>query len=98
MIPNEQIQNYLAKSGDDELATGKKAVHPEHGFCIYDCNNEALVLIQVYGNGEFWDQWAEIKAQELGVNKIMFATKRSPKAYCRKYGYKIVGHVLEREL
>ena len=92
------IQDYLDRSGDDEVASGNIASHPTNGWCIWHVLKDKFVLIQVYGNGEFWDNWAERMAKTKQCKSIVFATKRSPKAFVRKYKYKVIGHILEREL
>lgn len=94
----DNLQDYLDRSGDTELMSGNAEVHKEHGFCIWQLHEGNVHLIQVYGNGAYWNTWAENKAKELGVNKIVFATKRNPEGFCRKYKYKVIGHILERSL
>ena len=92
------VEDYLSRSGDTEIANGNVETHPENGFCIWQETENHLYLVQVYGNGKYWDKWAESKAKKLGLNKILFATKRNPDGFCRKYKYKVIGHILERSI
>ena len=88
-------RDYFNRSGDTELGVGWKEEN-EHGFCVWRMQDDKLILVNVYGNGTFWDSWATAKAKELEVDTISFATKRKPAALIRKYGYKITGTILER--
>jgi hypothetical protein len=95
-VPSEfEISDYLERSGDDCIANGNTE-HSKEGFCIWNTLEDKLILIQVYGNGEYWNEWATNKAKELGKDKIMFATKRNPASFIRKYEYIITGYILER--
>jgi len=96
VIPHEWVEEYLRKSGDDKIASGNIEIS-DHGFCVWGILEDKLILIQVYGDGEFWDMWADNKAEEMGKEKVFFATKRSPRSFAKKYGYEISGYILERK-
>ncbi len=96
-MDKQTLDNYLLKSGDKELPDGD-LIENENGFCIWRTFENSLVLVSVYGNGKYWNNWADVKAKELGLNKIMFATKRNPKGFIRKHGFKVTGYILERGL
>lgn len=91
-----QLRDYFNRSGDTELGVGWMEEN-EHGFCVWRRQDDKLILVNVYGNGTYWDTWADKKAEELGVEKIFFATKRNPKGFVRKYGYEVIGTILERK-
>ena len=98
MDNHEKLQDYFNRSGDSELSDGIFIDGGDNGFCIYRVTDKKLILINVYGNGKFWNKWAEDKARELNLKTILFATKRNPKGFHRKYNYNIVGYILERDL
>lgn len=94
-MKEQDIQRYFDKSGDDKIADGNIEEN-EHGWCVWKTNGTRLILVQVYGDGDYWDTWATIKCKELGLKSVLFATKRKPMAFVRKYKYTIIGTVLER--
>ena len=87
---------YLKRSGDEELGLGWVEEN-EHGFCIWRVEDGMLLLVNVYGDGKYWNEWADKKAEHLGVQVIAFGTKRNPQGFVRKYGYDIKGYILERK-
>ena len=91
------LRDYYNRSGDTELGVGWMEEN-EHGFCVWRVQDGSLVLVNVYGNGTYWDSWATDKAKELELSLVVCATKRSPKAFVRKYGYKVTGYILERKV
>ena len=91
------LKDYLERSGDTEI-NPSNLVENEHGFCSWREHGDKLILINVYGDGEYWDSWAEKKGQKMGKKTILFCTKRNPKVFERKYGYKQIGTILEREI
>ena len=96
-IRESDVKRYCDKSGDIKISDGT-LVENENGFCVWGVTKDSIVLVNVYGNGEYWNKWAEIKGRELGLKKVLFATKRSPKAFCKKYKYKVSGYILERDI
>ncbi len=90
------LRDYYNRSGDTELGVGWKEEN-EHGFCVWRRQDDILILVNVYGDGTYWNEWADDKAEELGVSTIFFATKRNPAAFERKYKYEVAGTLLERK-
>lgn len=90
-------RDYFNRSGDTELGVGWKEEN-EHGFCVWRVQEGMLILVNVYGDGTYWDAWATEKAKELELSKVFFATKRNPQGFVRKYGYEVVGYILERKV
>lgn len=97
MISETDINKYLEKSGDDSVDT-ENLIENEKGFMSWGVNLDSLILSSVYGDGKYWDKFSIELAKQLGLKKIVIATRRSPKAYQRKYGYKLTGYLLEKEV
>lgn len=93
----EQVHDYLKRSGDATLCTDN-LIENEHGFLTWKIHEDKLVAVQVYGDGKYWDAFLNELAKLIGLNKIMMATKRNPKTFERKFGYKVTGHILEKEV
>lgn len=71
---------------------------PEKGFFVFEDREDALCVLQACGDGKWVDEIATMTARELGHKKIVFETRRNPKAWERKFGYKLTGYVLEKEI
>ena len=93
----EGAERYLDKSGDEEIFTDN-LIENDQGFASWNIHRGKLVILNVFGAGQFWDSFFVALAKGLGVNKITFGTRRNPKAFERKYGYKVVGYILEKEV
>jgi len=94
----EDIKQYLKKSGDVHISTDN-LIKNIKGFMSWRITKpDTLVLINVYGDGKYWDAVSIELAKQLGLKKIAFGTKRNPKAFERKYGYTHVGYILEKEV
>ncbi len=91
------IEDYCKKSGDNGLSEGTLEEN-EHGFCVWRKDGNTLILINVYGDGKYWNKWAEIKAKSLNMNKIFFATKRKPDGFIKNHGFDVVGYILQRSV
>ena len=91
------LRDYFDRSGDTALGVGWMEEN-EHGFCVYRSDGENLILVNVYGDGKYWDNWATEKAKELELDYVFFATKRNPKGFVRKYGYEVEGYILRRKV
>lgn len=89
------LRDYLDRSGDEQLGVGWMEEN-EHGFCVWRRQENKLILVNVYGDGTYWNGWADKKAEELGCTDIFFATKRNPAGFVRKFNYEVVGTLLER--
>lgn len=98
-IPKEWLFEYFKKSGDDYLYLDNLIV-TDKGFASFEINEEenAIVLLQVYGDGKFWDEFFTDLAKKLNKNKIIIGTKRNPRGFCRKFGFNLVGFILEKEV
>lgn len=90
------VKDYLEKSGDSRLLDGNTEVS-DKGFCIWETSETNLILLQVYGDGRYWNDWATKKAKELNKQKISFGTKLNPDIF-DKHGFKVIGYILEREV
>lgn len=93
-IPQEWIDKYYAKSGDIDLAPTKYGHVCEQGFANWNITPTAIVVVQCFGDGAFWLDFFK-KMTSKTDHKIQFATRRNPKAWARKYGYKVVGYIME---
>jgi len=90
------LRDYCNRSGDTELGLGWKEEN-EHGFLVWRVQDNKFVIVNMYGDGLYWEDWIDNKAETLGIENILGATKRSPKAWIRKYGYETTGYILERK-
>lgn len=90
-------RDYFNRSGDTELGVGWKEEN-EHGFCVWRCQDKQLILVNVYGDGRYWDDWATEKAKELEMEEVFFATQRNPEGFVRKYNYEVCGYILKRKV
>jgi len=97
-MDKKDIEQYLKKSGDTSINPAN-LIENSHGFMSWRINKpDTFVLINVYGDGKYWDSVAVELAKQLNLSKIVFGTKRNPKAFERKYGYSHVGYILEKEV
>jgi len=97
MVTEQDIKRYLEKSKDKNIET-ENLIENEHGFMSWTTWEDYLVAIQVYGDGDYWNQELNNLAKKLGYEKIMMATKRNYKGFERKFGFKLTGYVLERRV
>lgn len=96
-MKKEHFDKYLEKSGDSEIIT-TNLIENEFGFASWQPTQNEIVIINVFGNGQYWDGFFQALAKKLGKKRIKFATKRSPKAFMKKYNYKLTGYILEKEV
>ncbi len=92
-----RIKDYLKRSGDSELSEGTLEEN-EHGFCIWRIEDNTLVLVHVYGDGQYWNEWATSKAREMNIKDIYFATQRNPEGFVRRHGFEVIGYILKRSV
>jgi outer membrane protein assembly factor BamB len=98
MVSKEDIEKYLRKSGDQFIYEDNIVVN-DHGFMSWMIDTDgSFVALNVYGDGEYWDSFIMQLAEKLGCTKARFATRRNPKAFERKFGYKIAGYIMEKEV
>jgi hypothetical protein len=50
------------------------------------------------GDGKYWEQVATDLADALGFDRFLFATRRNPKAFERRFGAKLRSYLLERKV
>ena len=95
----DKIEHYKKKAKDDKIYFNN-FIENKYGFASWeiDWEEKALVPLNVYGDGKYWDMFFTGLAKRLGLKKIVFGTKRSPKAFERKYKYKLVGYIMEKEV
>lgn len=93
----DDFERYCRKSGDDGVYA-TNLVDNEHGFCSFRTDRNVLYIINTYGDGKYWDEYLTKVAKENGCTKMRFHTRRNPEAFARKYGAKLVGYVMEREV
>lgn len=96
-MEQNKLQDYLNRSGDNEIIN-QNLIENEHGFMTWTADKESVIALNVYGDGKYWDNVLVNLAKELGLNKIIFGTQRNFKAYERKFGYKLKGYILEKEV
>jgi len=90
------LSDYFERSGDTEICGKGPLIQNEHGFMVWSVTNEAVIAWQVYGDAGYWDQCLQDLARTFRLPKIQFMTRRSPKAWARKLGYKQIAVVMEK--
>ena len=93
----DHLQRYYDKSGDERIFASN-LVENEHGFCSYYIDGEYLQIVNVYGDGNYWDKFLSGVAKENGCRALRFSTMRNPEALKRSRGVKIIGYIMEREV
>lgn len=97
-MTEQEIQRFLKKSKSEYLDT-TNLIENEHGFMSWKIDGDKFVCINVYGNGEYWDKYINELAKQLGCKKILGGTSRkSYKAFIKKYNFKLVGYIFEKEV
>ena len=98
-MDEKDLERYFKKSGDTTIQPDNLIV-TDDGFATWTIDQEdnTLVGLNVYGNGKYWEEFGNELAKKLGCKKIRVATKRSPKAFVKKYGFELVGYILEKEV
>lgn len=102
MDVNDWADRYYEKTGENLLAhlTPLSTVlfDPEHGVLVYEVHNDRLFVKQLVGDGRHWEKVLSKLATTNGCVRIRMYTSRNPKCFERKYGYKQVGYVMEKEV
>ena len=97
-MDKETAERYLKKSGDDYIET-ENLIENEHGFMSWKVDGNKFVCMNVYGDGEYWDEYMNELAKQLGCKTILGGTTRkSYKAFVKKYNFKLVGYIFEKEV
>lgn len=94
------IKRYEKKTGNkfNPFPSAQIEFDEVNGFCTWEKDGDILYVSDTCGNGRYWEKFLDQKAKELNCKSIKFATTRQPTIFTRKYGYKIVGYVLEKEV
>ena len=99
-MSSELKELYERKTGD-LLDAELPNLHevPGHGFTswLWDDARKTIVSIATAGDGGFWEAYYRAVARQLGAERLRMVTYRNPEAMCRRFGMRVVGHVLERE-
>lgn len=103
MIPKEWIEDYFRRADETDITIEELMVHPglvvnDLGFAVYEVEGDHLAAMCWYGDGKYWDDFFVQKARELGLKKVVGATKRNPASFVRKFGYRVVCTLLEKEV
>jgi len=98
LVTPQALKTYLEKSGDSYIHEDN-LIENEHGFLSWCLDEDgSLVGLNVYGDGDYWDKFLESLAVELKAKRIRFASRRNPDVWKKKYNYKVVGHIFEKEV
>lgn len=90
-------KEYWDKSGAS-LVLRNNFIRNDHGFSTHSIDGDVLVIGSVYGDGEYWNKFFHGVAKDNGCKKMRFTTRRNPDAWERKFDFKCVGWVLEKEV
>lgn len=88
-MANDAQLDYMERTGDRTIVNTNYTEN-EHGFASYKIEKDKLHVIQVYGDGKYWESFFRKLAKEKGIKQAMFYTRRNPKAFARRYGAKVV--------
>ena len=89
--------DYLRRSGDEHIEADNY-IENEHGFASYQIDGEEFTIVQCYGDGKWW-QGEFMRLAKLNKCKIiLFATRRNPKTFERKFGYEVVATVMTKKV
>jgi hypothetical protein len=99
-IKHEDLKRYFRKSGDNKVCLDDNLIVNEHGFFSWFLNEDGdLVILNVYGDGPYWQEVGEEIARKHKCKKAIFATKRNPAGFLKRFrDFKLTGYILERDL
>lgn len=74
-------------------------VEPARGFLYYSFDQESRILWVwgVCGDGRYWETHWNRMAQEKGARAIRCTTRRNPRPYQRRFGFKRIGYNQEKQ-
>ena len=95
----EHVHDYLKRTGDAAIG-GDFRIEDEKGFITYSFSGPVLTIFNLYGDAAHFLTIINEVAKKNRKTKTVGATKRMfrAKAFERKYGYKIVGYILEKRV
>lgn len=88
-MANDAQLDFMERTGDKTIINTNYTEN-EHGFVSYKIEKGILHVIQVYGDGKYWEKFFRKLAKEQGIKKAMFYTRRNPKAFQRRYNAKTI--------
>jgi len=101
----EKADRYCQKSGDTKkefLEPNYKTFVREHEdfWCEYSIEGDIFWIWTTYSKKDTIKRWTEIiqLAKDYGCKKIQFTTKRDPKLWERRFGFKPVAYKMEYTL
>ena len=94
---NRTHLDYMRRSGDDSIEPDNY-IENENGFASYTIDGEQFTIVQCYGDGKYWDSEFMRLAKLNGCKQILFATKRNPKTFARRHGYKTLATIMIKEV
>ena len=98
--PEEWRRWHVEHGGAEDLELDDREVvlfHPEHGFVTFLTHDDVLELHHMCGDGKWWASVLIRAAKMCGAKRIRAFTKRSPKAWMRAYGGRVIGYWMEAE-
>jgi hypothetical protein len=99
--PAEWLEWYEKHGGSRELELDESELtcfNPEKGFITFLTHDDILELHHLCGDGKFWQNELVKIMKYAGLEKLRAFTRRSPKAWARKYGGHIRGWYMEADL
>lgn len=93
----EQISDYLKQTGKEALSA-HYIESDQRGFITFEFSGDTMLIPDLYGDGRYWLKRALIIAKENGMKKLKGATTRNIEPYCKMFGLKVVGYIVEREV
>lgn len=89
---SDWVKLFESKSGEPfYLPPGYKLwAGPDNSFISYKIDEDTFYVGQAVGNGGVWWHFILAIAREKGCKHIVTQTFRSPRAFCRKWGAKVI--------
>ena len=89
--------DYLRRSGDGHIEANNY-IENEHGFASYEIDGEQFTIVQCYGDGVWWQDEFVLLAKLNNCKTRLFATRRNPKAFERRFGYEAIATVMTKKV
>jgi len=89
VMPSEQQLDYLSRTGDPYIDK-RNYTENKHGFASYEICDNHILVIQVYGDGKYWDKFFRDLAKEHGLQSYIFSTRRNPAAFSRRFNASVI--------